>query len=246
MDISRYISGGYVITKYVDGTEHNRWLRAAENATEDLLPDKLLSVGLCGAPFAPPLSWVMAQEDCEQFGVPEHLRGELESWADEKDGRETGYPNIFFSLATAREYVQRFTSAPDIQILGIGVHEDDLPTVEQAEQAHPRRVSETGAVRSGFSDIGFAQALAMRTPCAPGEILGFDVICLDYGIDHSWHCNGLSVIALSLFNFRPNRYGLIDDKADADKLVRWIEESEVKPEPGFWLPVLVTRYALQP
>lgn len=242
MDTSDFIAGGYLVTKFVDSTSYNRWMRDVLHTSEDLLPDKILSVGMCGAPHSPIFGWVSSLEnDYEQFGIPVRLP-ELGEWANERFGTSVGYPDIFFYLSTAREYVRRFTSAPDIQILGMAVHVQDLPLIAKAELLRPTVVSENEAAVAGFSRTGFAQALRLAEHYTPGEVLGFDVICCDYNIDHSWHCNGLAVDALREFHFRPNQFGLIDDKANADKLVHWIQRGESKPEAGVWLPVLVSRY----
>jgi hypothetical protein len=160
-----------------------------------------------------------------QFGIPYRLPT-LHQWADERFNTAVGYPDIFFHLPTAREYVQRFTNAPDVQILGIGMHVQDLPLIAEAELLRPARESDSGVVYTGFSDTGFARVLRLMENYVLGEALGFDVICCESNIDHSWHCNGLAVDALQEFHFRPNQFGLIDEKANADKLAHWIQERE--------------------
>ncbi|SRR5258708_2032931 len=246
MDISKYIAGGYIVTQFVEGASYNSWMRSVLHATEDLLPVQFLSVAICGASRAPIFEWATyPEEDYARFGISDRLP-ELGQWANERYEKEIGYPDIFFYLATAREYVERFTSVPDIEIVGIGVHEQDLHYVAEAELLRPESVNENGSVNSGFSRTGFAEAVRLADPCEPGEVLGFEVICCYYNIDHSWHCNGLAVYARREFGFRPNQFGMIDDKTDADKVVRWINNGEPKPEMGVWLPVLVSRYPAVP
>jgi hypothetical protein len=43
-----YISAGYLLIQFVDSTSYNSWMRSVCNANEDLLPGRLLSIGLCG------------------------------------------------------------------------------------------------------------------------------------------------------------------------------------------------------
>lgn len=242
MDISEFVAGGYVVTQFVNGPSYNNWMRSVLHATEDLLPDKFLGVAICGSARAPLFDWAShVEEDYTRFGIPDRLP-ELGQWASERYETEVGYPDIFFYLATAREYVRRFTHYPDIQILGLGVHKQDLQFVKEAELSRPDSVAENGSHIAGFFHTGFAQAVRLADPCEPGEVLGFEVICCHYNIDHSWHCNGLAVHALREFGFRPNRFGMIDNKADADQVVKWINSGERKPEPGTWLPVLVSRH----
>jgi len=117
-----------------------------------------------------------------------------------------------------------------------------LPQLARAEEMNPAHVSETGAKYAGFAGSGFAQAIKLGMSVVPGEVLGFDVICLEYNIDHSWHCNGLAVDGLTKFNFRPNQFGLITEKADADKMADYADQ--IQSESGVWVPVLVIRYPL--
>src|SRR5258706_12033388 len=244
IQLEDYISAGYLVTQFVDAAWLNQWMRDAYHVTEDMLPSQILSVGLCGAFFAPIFDWAgTLDEDYNRFGIPANLIPDLSAWASEASGKEIGFPYSFRRLPTAREYIRRFTNqSSDIQLLGIGLDKERLHRVFEVEQRHPAYIAENGAKYPGFAGTGFAQALRLKEPPERGEILGFDVICLDLNIDHSWHCNGLAIDAVQKFNFYPNQFGLIDNKADADKLADYADE--IQPEYGVWLPVLVTRYSL--
>lgn len=240
-----YISGGYFVTTFVDGAKVNPWLRSVAQAQEDLMPERFLSVAWSEAAHVPTFSWTGSlDEDFTMFGIPLEKRAELEAWADARFDTEIGYPNVFCNLATVREYVAKFSITPDvIQLLGIGLHKDRLDMLAELERLGPPYVAENGSKVSGFQDNGFARALHMGKNPEPGEIVGFDLICCNYNIDDSWVANGLPVEALKTFNFRPNRFGLIDDKANADKLADYCNRPDAHMgEPGIWLPVLVTRY----
>jgi hypothetical protein len=241
-----YISGGYFVTREIEIPTYNRWLRDVCGATEDLVPTRIISIAFDGAADPPLFDWVgVLGEDYDLFGVHPELMAEKNAWANERYNTEIGYPNVFYKLETAREYVQRFTKKlAHIHIVGIGLHKDFLPRVEEAERLQPERKADNGATIAGLADSGFGRALSFAQPCIPGEILGFDIICWFYNIDRTWHSNGLAVDGFEKFNFRPNQYGLIDNKTDADNLGRYADE--IQPESGVWLPVLVTRYPLNP
>jgi hypothetical protein len=243
--LAEYLSGGYVITRYIDGASHNQWLREVGGRTEDLLPPQILSVGLCNTSHAPVFDWTgPLDEDYANYGIPSNFIPELSAWASaKKSNKEIGFPNIFLRLSTAQEYLRRFAkNVSDLQLLGIGLHQERLHQIIELELRRPARIAETGAKTAGFADTGFAQAFSLKEPPIPSEIVGFDVICCEYNIDHSWICNGLQADALDKFHFRPNGFGLIDEKADADKLADYADE--IQPEPGVWLPILVMRYPL--
>jgi hypothetical protein len=244
ISIDDYVSGGYFITQFVDSASSNRWLRNVIGATEDLLPDRILSSGYCSAENAPVFSWAgNGTEEYARFGIAPDRISEVDTWANASLGRETGHPDLFLHLRTAREYIRRFvTEKNDNQLLGIALHKERLRQITELERLRPPQVAPSGVKISGFEGTGFAKALHLGEPPLSGEILGFDIICCFANIDHSWLCNGLVVDGLNEFNFRPNQFGLIDQKTDADKLADYA--ATIPTEEGIWLPVLVTRYPL--
>ena len=245
LDTAEYVSGGYVITQEVDATALNHWYRTVFNVQEDLLPPSILSVGMCSARFAPFWEWAGASEqDIVDFGIAYDKHDAVEAWAHARTNEEVGYPHYFYRLPTVYDYIQRFvTDAHKLQILGIGLHVDDVPKLATIEALNPAPTDKSGAQYAGFLDCGFGQALRRAEPPATGEQLGFDVIACRYQIDHAWHCNGLAKDALEKFHFRPNRYGLVDTKTDADHLAAYATEQFI--EDSIWLSVLVTRYPVQ-
>src|SRR5258708_11647275 len=240
-----YISAGNVLTQFIDGAAPNSWMRNLQHATDDLLPGKFLSVGFWGAPIAPVFTWMgPTDEDYVQFGIPPDRISELTKWADERFDQEIGYPNLVMRLETAREYMRRFTNGmTEMQLIGMGLHKEYLGKIAEIERLNPRRIDKSGATVAGFEGGGFAQAVKLAKPVIPGEILGFDVIALRDAIDHSWHCNGLALTGLREFGFRPNSIGLLDDRANAEKIARYAEEKFI--EDRIWLPLLLIRYPLQ-
>ncbi|MBX3081976.1 MAG: hypothetical protein KF716_10120 [Anaerolineae bacterium] len=245
MSLNGYLSGGYLITQYVDTTSSISWVKDWWALQGNLLPAAILSVGFCASRFAPLLSWAGASDqDYADFGVPENQRAELEAWANERFDVDIGYPHIFFQLLTAREYISRFVQNPQqLQVLGIGVHVDDLVMLLEAEALNPATTDPSGAHVAGFAGSGFARAVSRGEPPTQGEVLGFDVIACRYQIDHAWHCNSLAKDGWEQFHFRPNQFGLIDDKTNADKLAAYANEELI--EDSIWLPVLVSRHPVQ-
>jgi hypothetical protein len=244
ISLEDYVSAGYLLTQYVDSAPYNDWMRTVCRVAEDLLPNRFLSVGLCSALRAPIFDWTAPpKEDYINFGIPLDQVPQLSTWADERLDKEIGHPNIFFHLATAREYIARFTNdASNLQLVGMGLHQSHLDTLAIIEQINPRRIGETGATIGGFESTGFARAVKLAQHLVPGEALGFDVICLRYGIEHSWLCTCFAASALQQFGFRPNSFGLIDEKQNADELATYANEGS--PEEGVWLPVFIIRYPL--
>lgn len=245
-----FICGGYLLTQFFDGTECNQWIRddmvrKGQALDEDLLPAKILSVGLCGIETAPLFEWMGAsEEDCARFGIAGDRLADVTAWANERFEKEVGYPDLFLSLDAAKEYIRHFVTLPnENQLLGIGLHPKNWPDIEELQAFHPSSIASNGVKISGFVDRGFYQALARQQPLTTGRILGFDVIGYYYDIDHSWHCNNLAVEGFQRFGFRPNQWGLIDDLAHADQLAAYANEEMI--EDSTWMSVLVVQIPIE-
>src|ERR1041385_4445823 len=110
-------------------------MRDVYHVTEDLLPSQILSVGFCGASFAPIFEWRAIATDYVPFGISPRIIPELSVWASERFGKEVGYPRLFFRLETAQEYIRRFTDhRSEMQLLGIALHQERLHQVYDLEQ----------------------------------------------------------------------------------------------------------------
>jgi hypothetical protein len=233
-----YISGGYIVTRFADGAKVNSWMRDLSRIDEDLLPEKFLSVGFCTKPEAPLFDW--NRDDYAGFSIATDQIEIMHEWTNARFDEEIGFPNIFLWYSTAREFVHRFIGSPnDVQLLGIGLHRAQLG-----------RIAELEKLNSESSRQGFVKSLKLNQAPEQGEILGYDVICCYYNIDHSWHCSNLPVDGLQQFGFRPNQFGLIDDKSNAEIMADYANELDaggnpIHGEEGVYLPVLVTRYSTQ-
>jgi hypothetical protein len=224
IELGNYVSGGYFITKFTDGTRYNRWMG------KELLPAKILSVSPCVAGDLPVLSWARANsQECDLYGISPDNIPILNEWGNalERAG-EIGYPSVFYKLETARQYIERFvTDFEDIALVGIGLHRSRVENF----LAPPQR-----------SDYGVYEAISRRTELIPGEIIGFEIFCYYFGLTHSWHCNGLELHAWDEYQVRANSYGLIDAAENADKIADFAMDDNAEPE--IWLPLRIVKYPL--
>jgi len=240
-----YRSAGYVITQPAYLMPYNQELYGGTNIPADLIPDQILSVGFCGSEFAPLFSGTKFNELMyASFGIPEQLIPQIDAWSNARLNQEVGlgYPNIFFTLTSAREYVNNFVQTNALSlILGIGVHRNDLP-IQLVGPEDPSNPAKKYYETDGY---GFSMALARNEPLAEGEQLGFDVIGLEFGIFHSWQCYGALVVqGFEAFDFRPNAFGLIGDKHSADLIAGYANTNWELFGGVTWLPALVTRYTV--
>jgi len=76
---------------------------------------------------------------------------------------------------------------------------------------------------------------------APGQELGWEVLCYDHGSFHSWLCNRLEDDAEKRFGIIPNARGFIDRYEEALKVAA---ECTEHANPGVWSPWMITHYEL--
>lgn len=227
-----YVSAGYYITKY--------FTRGDWQST-GLLPEKLLSVSHCLAKIAPIVYWANSQEDFDAFGIPDTLRPEFEQWCNDKFDIEIGFPDVTYHLETARDFIKRFIpQKDDLFLLGAGLHKDFIEPFLLVEPTLRMGVQDEG-------QRGLAHIIGQRSPLPEGEILGYEVVCSDFGdINHSWLCNGLEKDGWDRFQIRPNQYGFIGTYAEAKTLTEFImTDPAIYGEPGFYMPLLIINYPLE-
>ncbi|MBZ0320841.1 MAG: hypothetical protein K8L91_30790 [Anaerolineae bacterium] len=233
IELSDYVSAGYYITKYMTRGD---WQSAG------LLPEKLLSVSHCLAKIAPIVYWANSQEDFDAFGIPDTLRPEFEQWCSDRFDIEIGFPDVIYHLQTARDFISRFIpKKEDIFLLGAGLHKDFVELFLNFEQPLLKEYAKDEPER------GLSHIIRQRSSVLDGEILGYEVVCSDFGdINHSWLCNGLEKDGWERFQIRPNQYGFIESYAEAKTLTEFImTDPAIYGEPGFYMPLLIINYPLE-
>jgi len=175
------------------------------------------------------------QEDAAAFGVsPSSIPG-LVAWATEEFDKSWGWPNVLYSLDTARFlYTQFLSNVPDVRLLGLA-----LP-----EQLAPQFVTEaTPGPTEG--ETGFLTLIRAGAQLAPtGVSIGWEVLGFEHGSFHSWLCNGLQVPIFSELLIRPGPNGLIGEAQAAYRAAEYCQQPEVAAEPALWLPGLIVEYSL--
>lgn len=228
IDVSEYRLGGYFVTK----------LAARDDVTmsTDLLPPRFPTLSDDLAPFALRFWWNEENvREAAEFGVAEDRFKELVAWYRERFDTDLGAPNVALSIDIAREFVTRFSSgAEDIVLLGAGLRADRV-----------KRFLEEQATPPPWGEYGVYEALSRGAPLAEtGDPLGFELLSYEYGLEHSWLCNGLEVDADRELDIRPNRHGLVDTYEDGLRVAQYVSRDDVGAEPGTWLPWLLVRYPL--
>jgi hypothetical protein len=222
-----YLAAGYRITRWVPRPSY----------TSPAMPERLVSLSRCIAPRLPD-TWAIewtgdTPEERERlaaaFGIgPAGLPAVLR-WVTARFESEIGWPDVCFTLDTARE-LAAFAGSDDVLLLGIGVDERYVSGLVDAEEPF----------KPGIRD-----ALLRRTPLAPGgDALGHELVAANCGLSCSWLCNRLEAEVPAALGLRPNPHGLVDDPAAAAAAAEHIGRPGTGAEPGLWLPWLLVRYPL--
>jgi hypothetical protein len=226
---SEYISGGYFISKPI----------RRPDGPFSLLPEAFITASNCFADIAPDLwavdweGWPQKEvaEEAAKFGIPAHLTEEMVKWVS---AQMVGglHPNAFLSLPIAKEFVQRFVSDNEVQIIGIGLHTSLLSSFYgQLEKDMNRgyglvdRVDRKELLADGGSPLGY-------------EPLGYEAVHF-----HSWLCHYAPDETEKLFGIRPNENGLISRLDDAIKITENLVRTGA--EPAIWEPWLLVNYSLK-
>ncbi len=221
-DPQQFYVAGYVLTVSIT---------TPKGLSQGLLPPTIVSGGGCIVPRPGIVEW--AGGELEKLGVPPEKLPAVEAWAATAFETEFGYPDMFYTLAAARDYVKRFIPNPpeSLALLGLALDADLAETFRQKER------TEAVGTRGLYDKLRKREA-----PAPGGTALGYEPLCADgFDFAHTWLCNLLHVSLAVELGFKPNAHGFIAHYADA----KWLADVAVPhgAEPGLWLPWKIVRYA---
>ena len=239
-DLSEYLSAGYCIAKRVTRPTYT---------SEALLPSKILSLSPCIGVFVPDtwcISWTgddatLRAEKAKAFDLSSEVFERLTEWVTERMDQDIGWPNVCYSLETAKSLVRKFLQPDhDLVVVGLGLHRQYREVFCRTAEPPP---SQEGYAPMGRQGIHSA-ILKEETLKNGGKPLGFEPLVFNHSLSDSWLCNGLEVVIAHQLGIVPNASGLIDDIESAAKCVECISSENVNAEPGLWLPWLLVEYLL--
>jgi hypothetical protein len=152
------------------------------------------------------------------------------------DDGEFGFPNVFFSLALARNFYSKYLRhLPDVKLLSIALPKDYW-------EAFIREFAPVGNV----AENGVRQKLRARCPLEPeASFRGFEILGHDYASFCSFVCHALEGDYDKALGIALNTNGLINSYQDAVRAADYTMLDEVGAEPLLWQPWLISEYALK-
>lgn len=235
--VEQYICGGYFIARLA--RRDDRWMDG------ELLQEKVLSASRCVCATVPDdwaISWErrdkqVRQEAAALFNIPATRLYDLVQWTTVQmnDGR-MGWPNVFYTLSLAREFVRQFVPLhSDLRLCGLGLHKQMIGQfLEEAEPCEPAN-----------HPAGVYQAISRGYSLEEsGKVLGFELLGYKHGNLHSWTCNVLQRTIADELGIRPNGLGFIESVSAAQRATQYLREGRVGKEPGWWAEWLMVQYEL--
>lgn len=177
-------------------------------------------------------SWTFNSDYLQQ--VKDYLKidltkiNQIQEWVEKKDleGR-TGYLNIFYDIAAAKEYRDRFFSnLENIKIFALY-----FPCSESEDIIKEFELQNSSQVEFGIVHILKNKKKAI----GDANIIGYDLIGIELdGNFHSFHCHDLYSDLNRQFGVQLNKYGLLDSDLNWEKLINYMNDEKNGCEPVPW------------
>ncbi len=152
----------------------------------------------------------------------------IQEWTEQKDSEnKIGYMNIFYDIATAKEYRDNFfTDLENVKIFGLY-----LPRSESEDVINLFK-----SQKENQGEIGIVHILRNSKRASENEnIIGYDLIGIESdGSFHSFHCHDLYVNLNQQFGVQLNKYGLLESDLNWEELIKYMNNEENGFEPVPW------------
>ena len=146
-----------------------------------------------------------------------------------------GFPNVFLSLALARNFCKRYlTHISNIKLLSIALADEYWEQFIQ--KTIPGKNMGEYAIRIKLRERGVVEPEAV--------FKGFEVLGYDHGQFCSYICNSLQDDYSKKLGVSLNKNGFIENYDEARKAAEYTMSDEVKAEPYLWFPWLISEYSI--
>jgi hypothetical protein len=241
IDRKNHFRAGFFITKKIDRPEY---------CSDELLPDKIISLSNCICKFIPDtwcIEWTGDKNDLRDysanyFSIDTNLQKKFAKWITGQFDKNFGWPNVIFQIEMAKEIISSFVEAIDeILIIEAGLHRQFLKSFIAAAESTPSAEGYAPIGRQGLLEV----ILNRNRLSDNGVTLGYEPLVFNYSLSCSWLCNGLEKVAHEHLEIVPNTEGLINCFNDARRCVEFISRDEIGSEPGLWLPWLLIKHEVK-
>lgn len=168
------------------------------------------------------------EDAIKDFGIDYQTIDLIHSWTDKMDTEnKIGYPGLFYSIDSAKEYRDRFFShLKNVSIYGLYLPEVEMENLIKEFEPQGEKMGEIGLrynLRKRELDNDY------------GKLIGFDLIGIESGGDfHTFHCHDLYGDLKRDLEIEINEYGLINSDSKWEELVDYMNDENKGFEPVPW------------
>lgn len=217
--MAEMIAGGYILIRPEP---------VPDNLSKyNLMPEKYFSASSCHSTSSGIAEW--AGGNPELLGVLGDKLDLANKWAGTAHEDLFGYPNVFYTLHNARDYVAAFIPEipDDLTILCLALPDNLVKELLAKEVAK----------------YGVYQTLErMEQPAEGGTIIGYEILSFGYGIEHTWLCYGFHDETYEKHNIKPNIHGFLDNESDAQLIIDSIVRIPPNTKDELWYPFQIIQY----
>lgn len=220
--------GGYYIIKPISRAD---WMNS------NVLQESVLSASRCIYSFYPDIDiiWSKSKKKKEAYkqilGLDKSCYDEMESWISKEFENNFDFPEVFNNYESAVEFRNKFLNNQDgLRIIGVA-----LPN-----KYKNIFLDEQDDLRYGICK-NLNQTLRINRECT---VLGYEILGFEYGVFHSYICNGLEDDYYNKYKLKLNDNGLISTLEEAEMLSDYTNKEIEGTEPVLWLPWIILEYPL--
>jgi len=155
----------------------------------------------------------------------------IRKWVDNAfNDKRIGWINLFKDLSVAEEYIRNFfPHLSDLKIISVYFPDSEVPHL----------LSEFQPADENRGAIGLYENLMKRIPESTNSSelpIGYDIIGIELdGGFHTCYCHDVSDSLAEMFQLEINEYGLFQETADWEPLIKYMnaEENGFEPVPWF-------------
>ncbi|GGA18307.1 hypothetical protein GCM10008018_72820 [Paenibacillus marchantiophytorum] len=226
-----YLLGGYYLVKP---------MKRANYLDKEIMPEEILSASNCICDNYPDIGvcWDKSeskkQEYMKQLNLSQDSFTSMEQWVEQEfDSKKLGFPHVFMSVQSAREFYHRYLNhITGIKLIGIGLPPEIIENLKEDFGAE-------GFFYGVEYNISQNKILEMN-----GNTLGYEILGYEYGAFHSYICNSLFEYYNKNISFSLNENGFIRTLDEAYRLSQYTNDEIKGTEPVLWLPWIVIEYLL--
>lgn len=173
----------------------------------------------------------------EELKISEEKQIKIQKWSDKKfEEKKIGWQQVFSDYETIKEYSDKFFTH---------IKEKEILKILFPENERRDFLTEFAPEKKEYGTLGIYDNLIegiIDEETENEEFIGFDLIGVELGGDfHTFHCHDLANDLKNKFELEINRFGLIEEIKNPQKVINYMNNEGNGFEPVPWYVVKIKR-----